>query len=124
MSAVAARTGETTWTLPQIAARVGIGYRTLKTWRDRGLIAPSVCDGGGGAGHPDLYSERDACLIEGLAELRARGLDIDALAVVAATWRSALLTGCPVCGGSLYLPDVSQHADPAPQHSDTEGDRG
>jgi hypothetical protein len=107
--------GEALFTLPQIAKKAGAEYRTLKQWRDRGIIAPSVkINATGKAGCPEWYSERDAEVISSLAELRRRGLDLIALAVVAAAWREGEpFPECPICHRShLKVPVLSTPTEP------------
>ena len=85
-------------TLPQIAKRAGIGYRTLKSWESQGLIVPSIArNDTGKPGCPDLYSEQDAQVAISLVNLRRRGLDMTTLRVVAAAWRAGRLPECPIC---------------------------
>jgi DNA-binding transcriptional MerR regulator len=95
-----------TFTLPEIAKQAGAEYRTLKSWVDRGLIAPSVYSGGG-TGRPDLYSERDAEVAVLLTSLRSRGLDMQALQIVAADLKSRRTAECPICHAALALPSKS-----------------
>ena len=96
-------------TLPKIAKRAGVGYRTLKSWEDRGLIVPSIRRGAG-TGNVDLYSARDAEIAISLVNLRQRGLEMTALGVVAAAWRAGdLFPECPVCHRSeLKLPVLGE----------------
>lgn len=98
-------------TLPQIAKRAGIGYRTLKSWEDRGLVVPSICRSAG-VGNADFYSEHDAEIAISLVNLRRRGLDMTALGVVAAAWRAGDLPECPLCHRSeLKLPVLGEDSD-------------
>jgi hypothetical protein len=68
--------------------------------------APSVRTAKGG-GNASIYSERDAEVITSLVNLRRRGLDMDALAIVAAAWRTGKIPECPVCHRSdLKVPVI------------------
>jgi DNA-binding transcriptional MerR regulator len=96
------------YTLPEIAKAAGAEYRTLKSWVDRGLFAPSVHSAGGGTGRRDLYSERDAEVASLLTSLRSRGLDMAALEIVAADLKSRRTAECPICHAALALPSKSK----------------
>lgn len=94
------------FTLPAIAKRADAEYRTLKSWQDRGLITPSV-HADTGAGRQNLYSEHDAEVAISLVNLRCRGLDMVALRVVAAAWRTGKIPECPICHRSeLKVPVI------------------
>lgn len=95
-------------TLPQIAKRAGVQYRTLHSWVERGMLRPSVFQSSG-SGRPNLFSERDAHVAEGLAALRSRGLGIEALELVAAEWRQITHAVCPTCGSDIDLESCSGH---------------
>lgn len=99
------------YTLPQIAEHSGAEYRTLRSWIERGLIKPSVEALKKGTGHVEVFTERDAELIYALAELRRRGLDMDALAIIAATLRTRRTSTCPVCHGALELDELQPTSD-------------
>ncbi len=90
------------YTLPQIAEIANAEYRTLKTWESRGLIVPSI-RGTERPGRPGLYNERDVRVVATLADLRLKGLDMDALAPVADVLRDFDLATCPICDGEIVL---------------------
>jgi DNA-binding transcriptional MerR regulator len=92
--------GARVYTLPEIAKASGTQYRTLKSWVDRGLIAPSI-KAEGGTGHPGLYSERDAEVAALLTLLRSRGLDMPALQIVARDLGAHRPATCPICQAQL-----------------------
>lgn len=81
-------------TLPQLAKRVGIEYRTAHNWVDRGLLAPSIL-ASTGAGHPNYFSGDDLRKAEAFAALRRAGVsveamergDVEALATAVQLWR-------------------------------------
>lgn len=99
-----------TLTLPQIAELAGVGYRTLKVWEERGLIEPSVRRSRG-SGRPNIYTEHDAEVAVGLAALRARGLDMPALELVASAWRKQRMAVCPVCHSSVLLDHLQPRSE-------------
>jgi MerR HTH family regulatory protein len=87
-------------TLPEIAKRAGLEYRTLKSWVDEGMLGYVEKRG---AGHPVLFTERTARIVVTLARLRERGLTLSRLFVVA---RELLLHDwaiCPICDSDLHL---------------------
>jgi DNA-binding transcriptional MerR regulator len=92
--------------LPKLAERARLKYGTLRLWVKRGLIVPSIRPEEG-SGRPGLYSERDACLAEGLAHLSRAGVDFPTLQTIALTWRKHNYLPCPVCGTKLDLADFS-----------------
>ena len=65
-------------TLPQVAIAVGVEYRTLHTWLQRGLITPSVQQSRG-TGVPNLFTAQDAVKAQVIAELRRAGLSFAVL---------------------------------------------
>lgn len=79
-------------TLPQLAERVGMEYRTAHLWVSEGLIVPSYPSDG--TGHPNLFVEADVERAGRLARLREAGLSVDGLRRVvegaSGTLRSAL----------------------------------
>jgi DNA-binding transcriptional MerR regulator len=60
-------------TLPQLADAIGVGYRTLHTWLQRGLIRPSL-QRSRGTGVPNLFTPSDAVKAQVIAELRKAGV--------------------------------------------------
>jgi DNA-binding transcriptional MerR regulator len=69
-------------TLPQLAAMVGVEYRTLHSWVKRGLVEPSL-QRSRGTGVPNLFSREDAVKTKVIAELRHAGVPFDLLAEAA-----------------------------------------
>ena len=99
------------FTLPQIAKRADVDYRTLKNWESRGLIAPSI-RAASGSGNASFFSKRDAEVALSLANLRRRGLDMTALGVIAAAWRAGEFPECPICHRSeLKVPVIDPAAE-------------
>lgn len=94
--------GDSVYTLPQIAKLAGAQYRTLKSWVEKGFVSPSV-KATEGTGHVEIYSARDAQVLCKLVELRRRGLDIEHLEAVARVFATAAIAECSVCGGTLNL---------------------
>jgi DNA-binding transcriptional MerR regulator len=70
-------------TLPQVAQMVGVGYRTLHNWLQRGLLRPSMQESSG-IGVPNLFSVEDAVRAKVIADLRSSGLSFDRLGQAAA----------------------------------------
>lgn len=66
-------------TLPTLACRAGIDYRTAYNWVERGLIVPGW-QRSSGTGIPNLFTERDVDRAIVLRQLRAIGIDLDRLA--------------------------------------------
>jgi DNA-binding transcriptional MerR regulator len=62
-------------TLPEIAKRLDVEYRTLQSWVERGLISPTVESGG--AGSTALYDEAAFVRIWRLVGLRKAGLSFE-----------------------------------------------
>jgi DNA-binding transcriptional MerR regulator len=83
-------------TLPEIAKRVGVEYRTLNSWVKRGLLAPSIRPEKG-IGRPGLWSNQDAARAVLLGALRRRGLDMPGIEAVAAELDRDVIWTCPVC---------------------------
>lgn len=65
-------------TLPQLAETVGVEYRTLHSWLQRGLVEPSL-QRSRGTGSPNLFSRQDAVKVKVIAELRQAGVTFDLL---------------------------------------------
>ena len=65
-------------TLPQLADRVGVEYRTLHSWLRRGLLTPSL-QKSSGTGVPNLFGQADAVKTKVIAELRQAGLSFEML---------------------------------------------
>ncbi len=65
-------------TLPQIAELVGVEYRTLHSWLQRGLLRPSL-QASRGTGVPNLFSIEDAIRAKVIADLRQSGASFDRL---------------------------------------------
>lgn len=98
-------------TLPQLADAVGVEYRTLHAWVQRGLIHPSV-QRSRGTGVPNLFSERDAVRTKTIFDLRQAGLSLERLADAAAgldEHEEALTTGAIL----LVNGSISVVSDPA-----------
>lgn len=74
-------TDERPVTLPQLAERVGMEYRTAHLWVSQGLIVATYPSDG--TGHPNLFSERDVERAQKLVRLREAGLSVDGLRRVA-----------------------------------------
>jgi len=71
-----------TYTLPQLSRLLGVHYRTLHSWVERGLLQPSV-QRSRGTGTPNLFDSRDAVTAYVLAELRAAGVSLEIMRQVA-----------------------------------------
>lgn len=69
------------YTMPEVAARVGVEYRTLHTWLRRGLITPTRMTTGSGT--PTLFTEADIQHVIVLARLRQAGCGMDLLELAA-----------------------------------------
>lgn len=67
-----------TYTLPQLSRLLGVHYRTLHSWVERGLLQPSVRRSRG-TGTPNLFDDRDAVTACVLADLRAAGVSLDVM---------------------------------------------
>lgn len=67
-----------TFTLPEIASEFDAQYRTLHSWVESGLIAPSGWPSDG-TGHASVFTEADVEVIGRLVKLRRLGLSIDGL---------------------------------------------
>lgn len=70
------------FTLPDVARRAGIEYRTAHMWMKSGLLTPSL-RAAEGSGHPALFSEQDALRASRMARLRRAGLSVEGLHLVA-----------------------------------------
>jgi len=57
---------------------VGVEYRTLHSWLQRGLLRPSVQESSG-IGVPNLFSVEDTVRVKVIADLRSSGLSFDRL---------------------------------------------
>jgi len=66
------------YTLPQLSAQLGVNYRTLHSWVERGLFSPSLQQSKG-TGSRNVFSARDALTACVLVELRAAGVNFDLL---------------------------------------------
>jgi DNA-binding transcriptional MerR regulator len=66
------------YTLPELSHELGMNYRTLHSWVERGLFAPSVQQSTG-TGNRNLFSARDAVTACVLVELRAAGVKFELL---------------------------------------------
>lgn len=73
-------------TLPQLAARAGVGKRTLHVWVQKGLVEPSL-QTSSGKGVPNLFSAEDVTKVEALRELRQAGVGLDRLQLAAEAMR-------------------------------------
>jgi DNA-binding transcriptional MerR regulator len=69
-------------TLPQLAEAAGVGYRTIHSWLQRGLISPTL-QASRGPGTPNLFVSEDAVRARAIAELRRAGVGLEALALAA-----------------------------------------
>jgi DNA-binding transcriptional MerR regulator len=65
-------------TLPELASVVGVEYRTLHTWLQRGLLRPSLRTSSG-TGTPNLFLFEDVVVGQVLADLRRGGVEIEQL---------------------------------------------
>jgi len=74
-----------TYTLPEVAALVGVEYRTLHSWVERGLVRPSRP--ARGTGRPAVLSERDLSLCDLLGRLRKAGCGFPILETAAGEHR-------------------------------------
>ena len=68
------------WTATEVAHIAGIEYRTLHSWRERGLITPSIHNPKG-SGNTALYSDDDLARAVVLSALRPF-LTLDGLALL------------------------------------------
>ena len=65
-------------TLPELAERVGMEYRTAHTWVRAGLLVPSVKPTSG-TGHPNYFSDEDVERAAKLVRLRNAGVSLEGL---------------------------------------------
>jgi DNA-binding transcriptional MerR regulator len=63
-------------TLPQLARVVDVEYRTLHSWVNRGLLAPSL-QVSAGTGVPNLFGLEDAVVAKILADMREFGASLE-----------------------------------------------
>jgi len=66
------------FTLPQLSKALGVRYRTLHSWVERGLLQASVQQSTG-TGKPNLFNNQDALAACILTELRAAGVNFKLL---------------------------------------------
>jgi DNA-binding transcriptional MerR regulator len=88
------------FTLPELAALVGVEYRTLHTWVRRGVLAGSL-EQAKGSGTRNLFDRDDAVDTYVLADLRRAGLPLTRLIVVAAELRRSRRN--PGAGAAVLL---------------------
>ncbi len=100
-------------TLPQVAQMVGVEYRTLHNWLQRGLLRPSVQESSG-IGVPNLFSIEDAVRAKVIADLRSSGVSFDRLGQAATeldAHPNALTNGAMVLvNGSVSVVDAQEAA--------------
>lgn len=65
-------------TLPQLAERAGLEYRTAHLWVREGVLVPSI-KATDGTGHPNYFSEADVDRAAGLVRLRNAGVSFEGL---------------------------------------------
>jgi DNA-binding transcriptional MerR regulator len=65
-------------TLPKVAEAIGVEYRTLHSWVEKGILTPSM-QASSGAGVPNLFDERDAIAAKVIADLRETGVPLEQL---------------------------------------------
>jgi DNA-binding transcriptional MerR regulator len=66
------------YTLPQLSKMIGMPYRTLHSWVERGVLQPGV-HRVKGTGRANLFDERDAFILLVLTELREAGVNLELL---------------------------------------------
>lgn len=72
---------EPLYTMPEVAREVGLEYRTLHTWLQRGLLTPTRMTNG--TGYPTLFSAQDVRRVAMLASLRRAGCGMEILEIAA-----------------------------------------
>jgi DNA-binding transcriptional MerR regulator len=85
-------------TLPKVADTIGVGYRTLHSWVEKGVFTPSLQASSGG-GVPNLLTEQDAVAAKVIADLRETGMSLELLREAEGQLRAhphALTTGAYV----------------------------
>jgi DNA-binding transcriptional MerR regulator len=107
-------------TLPQLAEVVGVEYRTLHSWLQRGLVQPSM-QRSSGTGVPNLFSSEDAVKAKVIADLRQAGMSFQLLAETASSLDAhtgALTHGAIVLvNGSVSIVDADAAAAAIRQQS-------
>jgi DNA-binding transcriptional MerR regulator len=63
------------YTLPELSKLLGVQYRTLHSWVERGLLQPRLRQSTG-TGVPNLFDGRDAVIACVLADFRAAGVSL------------------------------------------------
>jgi len=100
-------------TLPQVANTVGVEYRTLHSWLQRGLIEPSI-QRSRGTGVPHLFNREDVVKAKVITDLRQAGVSFELLAEAASSLDghpTALVDGAVVLvNGSVSVVDPDRAA--------------